>query len=108
MVPLAVAPVTVAGEVDDQLYVTPLVEDPNVTTVEDCPEHMVCGEGLNVTFGAGFTVMVNVWVGPVQVTPALTFVGITEIVATTDELVELIPLNADISPVPLAASPIDV
>lgn len=108
VIPLSLAPVTDAGELEDQSNETPLVVELKVTAVEDCPEHMVCGAGLNEALGAGFTVMVKGCVVPVQVTPALLYVGITFIVASTEALVELIPLNADISPVPLAASPIDV
>jgi hypothetical protein len=59
VLPLGEAPVTVAGEEEVQLYVTLLVAEVNVTAVVDCPEQMVCGEGLNVMPGAGFTVIVK-------------------------------------------------
>ena len=59
VLPLAVAPVTLDGELEDQLYVTPDVVDDKVTATDDCPEQIVCGAGLKVTLGAGLTVMVN-------------------------------------------------
>ena len=57
-----------------------------------------------VTEGVGFTVMLNVLDGPGHVSA----VGITVIVATTVDEVALTAVNDTISPVPLAASPIDV
>jgi len=57
---------------------------------------------LTVLFGS--TVIVNVCGGPVQ--PLA--VGTTVIVATTGVFPEFVATNAPISPLPLAASPIDV
>jgi hypothetical protein len=58
---------------------------------------------IGVTVGAGFTVIMNVIGAPVQ--PFA--VGVTVIVATTGVVPALIAVNEGISPVPLAASPID-
>ena len=43
-----------------------------------------------------------------QVVPELVNEGVTEIVAVTGAVVELVAVNEEISPVPLAASPIEV
>ena len=45
---------------------------------------------------------------PVQVVPELVKVGVREIVAVTGAVVELVAMNEEISPDPLAASPIEV
>ena len=56
----------------------------------------------------GLTVIVNVMGVPVQVVPPLVYEGVTVIVAITGAPVIFVAVNAAISPVPLAASPIDV
>ena len=43
-----------------------------------------------------------------QVVPELVKVGVREIVAVTGAVVELVAMNEEISPDPLAASPIEV
>ena len=58
--------------------------------------------------GTGFTVIVKGEDIPVQVVPELVKEGVTEIVAVTVAVVELVAVNEEISPVPLAASPIEV
>ena len=60
-----------------------------------------------VTVGIGFTVMVKVLEGPVQVTPALVKLGVTTMVATTGNAVALIAVKLAILPMPLAANPIE-
>jgi hypothetical protein len=52
--------------------------------------------------------MVKVSDGPVQLIPLLVYVGVTVIVEPIDELEVFIAVNGVISPVPLAASPVDV
>jgi hypothetical protein len=52
--------------------------------------------------------MVKVLVGPVQDIPPLVKVGVTTIVATTGAVVLLVAVNEAISPVPVAANPIEV
>ena len=59
--------------------------------------------GTGFTTGVGFTVMVNVIVGPGQ--PLA--IGVTVIVATTGALVVLVAMKLGISPLPAGASPID-
>ena len=67
------------------------------------PLHTVAFAGC-VTVGVGFTVIVNVLDGPGQVSA----VGVTVIVATTGDEVTFDAVKDAISPVPLAARPIDV
>ena len=56
----------------------------------------------------GFTVIVKVFVGPVQLVPALVNVGVTTIVATTGAVVVLTAVKEAMSPVPDANRPMDV
>ena len=58
------------------------------------------------TWDDGLTVIVKVFVGPVQETVPLVYVGVTIIVASTGAVPILIAVNAVISPVPVAANPI--
>jgi hypothetical protein len=57
--------------------------------------------------GLGLIVMVNVFVGPLQFAPSFVR-GVTTIVAVIGVDPVLIPAKDGMSPVPLAASPIDV
>lgn len=59
------------------------------------------------TTGVGFTVMVNVMAVPVQLTPALVYVGVTVMVAVTGALVVFVAVKPGIFPTPLVANPID-
>ena len=52
--------------------------------------------------------MVNVAGVPLQVVPALVYVGVTVMVAVNGALVTLVATNAGILLVPLAAMPIEV
>ena len=61
-----------------------------------------------ITCPDGFTIMVKVFAGPAQLTVPFVNVGVTVIVAVTGTVPLLIALKFEISPVPLAASPIDV
>ena len=58
--------------------------------------------------GTGFTVMVIDAEVPVQVRPALVNSGVTVMVALTGALVVLATVKDVMSPVPLAASPMEV
>ena len=60
------------------------------------------GDGCE-SAGVGFTVMLNVLDDPGQVRA----VGVTVMVATTGDDVGLAAVNDEISPVPLAARPMD-
>ena len=55
----------------------------------------------------GFTVIVKVTDGPVHVVPALVYVGVTTIVATTGETPLFTAVKAGIAPVPFDANPIE-
>ena len=57
--------------------------------------------------GIGFTVMVNVFVGPEQIGVPL-YLGVTVMVAVTGKAVPLAATKDTMVPVPLAANPIDV
>ena len=72
------------------------------------PEQMVCDAGVAVAPGVGFTVIVNDAGTPVQVPPALVNCGVTVIVADIGAVPALIAVKDKISPLPLAARPIDV
>jgi hypothetical protein len=59
------------------------------------------------TVAVGLTVIVNVIVVPVQVTPAFVYTGVTVTVATNGAVVLFVAENDPILPLPLAAKPID-
>jgi hypothetical protein len=60
-----------------------------------------------VTVGVGFTVMVNVLVGPVQkFVPDNKYLGVTVMVAIIGALVLFVAVKEVIFPVPFAARPI--
>lgn len=93
-----------------QLYVTlPIV--PVILEVKfivgAVPEHIVVDDGFDVAEGVGFTVIVNVFETPEQ-DVAFDNAGFTVIVAVIGEVPELVAENIGISPLPLAANPIEV
>jgi len=59
------------------------------------------------TWPSGLTVMVKVWLVPVHDTLLFVKVGVTVIVATTEDVPAFVAVNDAIFPVPLAARPID-
>jgi hypothetical protein len=61
-----------------------------------------------VTVAVGFTVMVKMEAVPVQLTPPLVYVGVTVMVSTTGAVPVLMAVKDAMSPVPLAAKPIEV
>jgi len=71
------------------------------------PLQIVCDDGVAVAVGVGNTVTVAVIDGPVQVTPALVYVGVIVNVTIIVALVVLLSVP-EISPVPLAAIPVTV
>ena len=87
---------------DVQLYVTPAVELPKVTSVVFCPEHTACGAGVNVTFGAGLTVIVTVIGEPLQ---AFAVGVIVYIIVCT---VELLLINVWLIALPVPAIAPDI
>ena len=60
-----------------------------------------------LTWASGFIVIVNVFELPIQLELPLLYVGITIIVATNGELVELVAVKL-MFPVPVPTKPIDV
>jgi hypothetical protein len=59
------------------------------------------------TVAVGLTVMVNVIVVPVQLTPAFVYVGVTITVAVTGAVVLFTAVNELMFPLPLAAKPME-
>ena len=57
--------------------------------------------------GVGFTVMVKLTVDPSHVTPPLVANGVTAMTASIAEVPELVAVKVAISPVPLAANPME-
>ncbi len=90
-----------------QLNVVPGTVPVNVTIVVLEPSQTVWPVTA-ATVGVGLTVMVKVMVGPVQVTPALVYLGETLMVATTGAVPVLTALNGGMFPVPEADNPIEV
>ena len=99
--PVAVNPIAVLLFV--QLYTVPAT-GPVKLAVTVLPAHTVW-LATGVTDGVGFTVMVNVFGVPVQVTPPLLYTGVTVIVAVCKILVVLVAVKLAILPVPVAANP---
>lgn len=58
------------------------------------------------TCAVGFTTIVNVFAGPVQLTPSFEKVGVTVNVTVIGTEVELLATNEAILPVPVAETPI--
>jgi hypothetical protein len=100
-VPLAARPMEVVLFV--QLKVVPLTAPLKATAVVAAPLQTDWLETV-FTVGVGLTVIVKVVAVPGQ--PA--FTGVTVIVAVTGDVVLLVAVKDAISPVPLAARPIDV
>jgi hypothetical protein len=109
MSPTPVAPKPIEGVLFVQLYtiVPPVAVDPKDTDVVVPPLHTTSLD-TEFTVAVGFTVIVNVFAGPVQGTPPLVKVGVTVIVAVTGDVPVLTAANTAILPVPLAPKPIVV
>ena len=99
-VPLAASPI--AGLLFIQLKLVPLTTPVKLTGLVGAPAHIDWLAG-GVTLGVGFTVIVNVLGVPLQM-PAT---GVTLMVATAFTLPLLTAVKAGISPLPLAASPME-
>ena len=87
-----------------QLKSVPVTSDTKLTVVKAVPPQMVSAV-IAVMVGIGFTVMMKVCSGPVQVTPPLVKVGVNVMVAVTCAVPELIAVKAGTLPVPLAPNP---
>jgi hypothetical protein len=77
------------------------------TNVVEPALQTTCETGC-VTCAVGLTIMVNVFVGPVQFTLPLLKFGVTIIVAVTGDDPEFTAVKAGIFPVPEAVNPIEV
>ena len=105
VVPLVVvSPVIPAGGVQLQVIVTGLDVDDMFTGAVGVLEHIVWSAIENCALGAGFTAIEKLCVGPGHVSA----IGVTAMVATTGDDVGLDAVKEGISPVPLAANPIDI
>ena len=101
-VPDAASPMAVLLLV--QLYVEPGGNPLNTTADVDAPLHSIWLAGW-LTTAVGFTVIVKLLVGPLQLMPPLVNVGVIVIVAVCGVVPVLIATNDGIVAVPLAASP---
>lgn len=108
MSPVPEAPNPIEGLVFVQAYVLvpPEFEDPKVIAATVFPLQTSMFVGL-VTFAFGLTVIVKVFVKPIQLVPLLVNVGVTIIVATTGEFPLLMVVKAVMFPLPDAAKPIE-
>ena len=88
-----------------QLYTAVPIEPLKLTAVVVAPLHTTW-LATAFTVGVGFTVIVTVVVGPLQLIPPNTALGVTTIVAVTGALVPLTAVNTGILPTPLLAKPI--
>jgi hypothetical protein len=105
VVPLVVVrPLIPAGGIQFHAMVTGLDVDDMVTAALGLLEQIVWSAIENCAVGAGFTVMEKPCAGPTQVSA----VGVTITVATTGDDVGLFAVKEAMSPVPLAASPMEV
>src|SRR5664280_1146302 len=88
----------------DRVVTPPVFIVAKVTIVVLSPLHTTWLAGWS-TSPVGLTVIVNVFVGPLQVTPPLVKCGVTMIVATTGAVPLFIAVNDGMLPLPMAASP---
>lgn len=107
--PVPEAPKPIEGLLFVQAYVLvpPEFEDPNVIAATVFPLQTSIGDGL-FTFALGLTVMVKVFVAPIQLAPPFVNVGVTIIVAITGEFPLFMAENEVMFPDPDAAKPIEV
>jgi hypothetical protein len=74
----------------------------------ELPVQILCDEGVALTVGEGFTVLLNVLGAPVHVVLPVVKVGVTVIVAVTAEVLVFMAVNEGMFPVPVAANPMEV
>jgi hypothetical protein len=103
-VPLAPNPMAVLLLVQSK---TEPVTGPVNAIVLDEPLHIMLFDTV-VNLGVGLTVRVNVVAVPVQVNPAPVYVGVTVIVAVAAVAPVFTAVKLAMSPVPLAAKPMEV
>ncbi|MNF78357.1 hypothetical protein D3C84_605370 [compost metagenome] len=105
--PLAPIPVTVPVLSLVQLKIVPATFPESAIVVIALVEHIVCVNGIATVLGVGLTVIVKVFVDPVQSMPPLFSIGVTIIVAITGETPLLVAVKEGILPFPDAAKPIE-
>lgn len=88
-----------------QVYTVPGTAPAGVTAVVAVPLQTVWF-AIAFTFGVGFTVIVKLADGPVQVTPALVKLPVTVTVAVTGAVPVLVAVNAGVLVVPAVPRPI--
>ena len=103
-VPLAPNPIAVLSFV--QLYTEPVTGPVNAIVLDEPLQIMLFDTVVNL--GVGLTVRVNVVAVPVQVNPAPVYVGVTVIVAVAAVAPVFTAVKLAMSPVPLAAKPMEV
>jgi hypothetical protein len=106
-VPVPARPMLVLLFVQEYVTVPPVLVVVYEMAADRAPLHNTWFPGC-VTTAVGFTVMVNVFVGPSQVTVPFSKWGVITIVAMTGAVPVFIAVNEAILPVPLAASPMVV
>src|ERR1035437_2679912 len=104
--PVAANPMLISLLVQVYVVTPPVLIVAKVTVAVLLPLHTTWLAGWS-TSPVGLTVIVNVFVGPSHVTPPLVKCGVTMIVAITGNVPALIAVNVGISPLPVAANPID-
>ena len=105
-VPNAKSPIDGVSFVQAKVVVPPVLVVPKIIEVVDALLQTTWLAGW-ITCPVGFTVIVKVFVGPVQFTPLLVNVGVTTIVAITGAVPVLVAVNDEMFPIPDAKSPID-
>ena len=101
-----VNPSTESGTVALQDIVTPVVGLDKVIAVVVSPVRIVWFSCEKLTKGDGSTLILKVSLSPIQLTPLLTYVGVTVITPSICSVVALLAVKLRISPVPLEAKPI--
>jgi hypothetical protein len=105
--PLAGIPVTSVVLSLVQLNIVPGTFPDELIVTIVASEQLVCSGGEATASGIGLTVIVNAFDTPLQVAPLLV-TGVTVIVAVWAVVPLLMAVNEAMSPVPLAARPIEV
>src|SRR5512135_2280869 len=105
-VPVAASPIDGVSLVQVYVALPPVVAVVKVTACVSSLLHTVWSAGW-LTSAVGLTVMVKLFCGPSHVFPPFSKCGVTVIVAVTGDVPGLSAVNAGMSPVPVAASPID-
>lgn len=104
--PEATKPIDVLLFVQEYVLVPPEFEEPKTMEATVFPLQTSILVGL-VTFAFGLTVIVKVFVEPMQLIPPLLYVGVTVIIAITGEFPLLMAKKELIAPLPDAAKPIE-